>query len=69
MLPSSHHSFIKSHPEKNNKSAGIVFLVMRQKEQRWEFIKETKKVRKHAFDQESDQENTLSTKKEIKKKR
>ena len=42
---------------------------------RWEFIKESKKPRKHAFDQESDQEkkkkkeNTLSTKKTIKKKR
>ena len=35
--------------------------------QRWEFIKEGKKTRKHAFDKESDQEkkkeNTLSTKK------
>ena len=43
--------------------------------QRWEFIKENKKVKnKHAFDQENDQEkkkkeNTLSTKKAIKKKK
>ena len=41
--------------------------------QRWEFIKEGKKTRKHAFDKESDQEkkeeNTLSTKKAMKKKR
>ena len=45
-------------------------------EQRWEFIKENKKVRKQEntlFDQESDheneKENMLSTKKAIKKKR
>ena len=31
--------------------------------QRWEFIKENKKVRKHAFDQESDQEKKKKGKK------
>ena len=38
-------------------------------DQRWEFIKENKKVRKQELDQESDQENKNLTKKAIKKTR
>ena len=54
-----------------NENAGKLFY-----QKRWEFIKETKKTRKHAFDQESDlgkkrikERKTLSTKKAIKKKK
>ena len=51
----------------------LAYVGLNSLNQRWEFIKENKKVRKHAFDQESDQEkkereNTLSTKKATKKK-
>ena len=41
---------------------------MRQKEQRWEFIKENKKVRKHAFDQEKRNKNQENDQEKTKKR-